>query len=150
VVGGVFLLAGISKALDTQSFAVEINAYQIAPAALVQPLAVALPLIEILLACYLLVGLAQRWAAATACALLLVFLGAMASSLARGLTLDCGCFGNALGVGVLRETVSAGSVARDVLWLVLCVHLMLVPGIWSVDAFRRKRARKAPCQETTS
>jgi uncharacterized membrane protein YphA (DoxX/SURF4 family) len=150
VVGGVFLLAGIGKALDTHRFAAEISAYQLMPAALVQPLAVALPLIEILLAAYLLIGLAQRWAAAATGVLLLVFIGAMAWALVHGLTLDCGCFGNALGVGVLRETVSAGSIARDVLWLALCVHLMIVPSIWSIDAFRRKRTRKVLCQETSS
>ncbi len=140
VVGLVFLLAGVSKGLDTQAFTAEISAYQIVPAPLVQPMAIALPLLEILIAVYLLIGLAQRWAAAAAGALLVVFIGAMASALARGLTLDCGCFGNALGLGALRETVSAGSIARDALWLALCVHLMLVPGIWSIDAWRRRRA----------
>ena len=138
----VFLLAGISKALDMHAFAAEISAYQIVPASLVQPMALALPLLEILIAVYLLLGLAQRWAAAAAGLLLLVFIGAMALALARGLTLDCGCFGNALGVGALRETVSAGSIARDSLWLAFCVHLALVPGIWSLDAWRRKRARE--------
>ena len=141
VVGIIFLAAGISKALNIAAFAGEISAYQIVPAPLVQPMAIALPLLEILLAAYLLLGLMQRWAAAAAGALLLVFIGAMASALVRGLTLDCGCFGNALGLAALRETVSASSIARDVLWLALCVHLIFVPGTWSLDALRRKRAR---------
>src|SRR6185437_2969978 len=96
--GLVFLLAGVSKALDMRAFAGEISAYQIVPAALVQPMAIALPLLEILLGVYLLVGLMQRWAAAAAGALLLIFIAAMAWALARGLALDCGCFGNALGL----------------------------------------------------
>jgi uncharacterized membrane protein YphA (DoxX/SURF4 family) len=142
VVGGVFLLAGISKALDTRAFASEISAYQIAPAGLVQPLAIALPLLEILIGVYLLLGLMQRWAAAAAGALLLIFIGAMTWALARGLTLDCGCFGNALGLSALRETVSVGSIARDVLWLLLAIHLLIVPGTWSLDAFRQKHAHR--------
>jgi uncharacterized membrane protein YphA (DoxX/SURF4 family) len=140
VVGLVFLLAGVSKGLDMHAFAAEISAYQMAPSALIQPMAIALPLLEILIAVYLLVGLAQRWTAAAASVLLLIFISAMASALARGLTLDCGCFGNALGLSALRETVSAGSIARDALWLALCVHLFFVPGIWSIDAWRQKRA----------
>ncbi len=141
VVGLVFLLAGVSKGLDTNAFAAEISAYQIVPAPLVQPMAIALPLLEILIAVYVLIGLAQRWAAAAAGTLLVIFIGAMASALARGLTLDCGCFGNALGLSALRETVSAGSIARDALWLAFCIHLMLVPGTWSIDAWRQRRAR---------
>jgi uncharacterized membrane protein YphA (DoxX/SURF4 family) len=140
VVGGVFLLAGVSKALDINAFAGEISAYQIVPTALVQPMAIALPLLEILIGGYLLLGLMQRWAAAAAGALLLVFIAAMAWALARGLALDCGCFGSTLGLSAFRETVSIGSVARDVLWLLFAIHLIIVPGVWSLDAFRRKRA----------
>lgn len=142
VVGGVFVLAGISKALDMHAFASEISAYQIAPAALVQPLAIALPLLEILIGVYLLLGLMQRWAGAAAGALLLLFIGSMTWALMHGLTLDCGCFGSALGLSALRETVSAGSIARDVLWLLLAIHLVIVPGTWSLDAFRQKRAQR--------
>jgi uncharacterized membrane protein YphA (DoxX/SURF4 family) len=143
----VFLLAGISKALDMNSFASEISAYQIVPAALVQPMAIALPLLEILIGAYLLAGLMQRWAAVAAGALLLVFIGAMAQALARGLTLDCGCFGNVLGLSALRDSVSIGSIVRDALWLLLAIHLIIVPGIWSVDALRQKRASRLKREE---
>ncbi len=140
VLGGVFLVAGVSKALDMQSFAGEISAYQIVPAALAQPMSIALPLLEILLGVYLLVGLMQRWAAVAAGALLVIFIGVMAWALAKGLTLDCGCFGNTLGLSAFRDTVSLGTIARDALLLLLAIHLNIVPGVWSVDAFRHRRA----------
>lgn len=138
VLGGVFLLAGIGKALDMHAFAVEIDAYQLVPGALVQPMAMALPLLEILIGAYLLLGLMQRWAAGAAGALLLIFMGAMAWAMARGFTLDCGCFGNVPGLSAFRDTVSMGTILRDALWLLLAVHLIIVPGIWSVDTLRRK------------
>jgi uncharacterized membrane protein YphA (DoxX/SURF4 family) len=140
VLGLVFLLAGISKAMDMHSFAGEISAYQMMPAALVQPMSIALPLLEVLLGLYLLAGLMQRWAAVAAGALLLVFIVAMAQAMARGLTLDCGCFGNTLGLSAFRDTVSAGTIIRDAVLLLLAIHLALVPGIWSVDAFRQRHA----------
>lgn len=140
VVGAVFLVAGVSKALDMPAFAAEISAYQITPEPLVQPLAIALPLLELLIGVYLLIGLMQRWSAMVAAMFLIGFIGAMALALARGLTLDCGCFGNALGVGILRETVGPSSILRDVLYLALSVHLIVVPGIWSVDWLRQRRA----------
>ncbi len=149
VVGSVFLLAGVSKALDMHAFAAEISAYRLVPTPLVQPLAMALPLLEILIGVYLLLGLLQRWMAIAAAGLLVIFIGAMISALARGLTLDCGCFGNALGLAALRETVSPASIARDVLWLLLSIHLILVPGIWSLDALRhRSRAHSATSQQS--
>jgi uncharacterized membrane protein YphA (DoxX/SURF4 family) len=123
-----------------RSFAGEISAYQIVPAALVQPMSVALPLLEILIGVYLLVGLMQRWAAVAAGALLLIFIAAMAWALAKGLTLDCGCFGNTPGLNAFRDTVSMGTVIRDALWLLFAVHLSIIPGVWSVDAFRHRRA----------
>jgi uncharacterized membrane protein YphA (DoxX/SURF4 family) len=138
VLGVVFLLAGIGKALDMRAFAVEIDAYQMVPGTLVQPMSIALPLLEILIGVYVLLGLMQRWAAGAAGALLLIFIAAMAWAMLRGLTLDCGCFGNVPGLSAFRDTVSAGTILRDALWLLLAVHLMLVPGIWSVDTLRRK------------
>lgn len=147
VLGAVFLLAGISKALDMNAFAGEISAYQMAPGALVSPMSIAMPLVEILIGVYLLLGLMQRWSAAAAGALLLIFIAAMGQAMARGLTLDCGCFGNALGLNAFRDSVSVGTITRDALWLLLAIHLFFVPGIWSVDALRHKRAQALSANE---
>jgi hypothetical protein len=122
------------------AFAGEIGAYQMMPGWLIQPMAIALPLLEIPIGVYLLLGLMQRWAAGAAGALLLVFIGAMAWALARGLTLGCGCFGNTLGLSAFHDSVSAGTIVRDALLLLPAIHLVLVPGVWSVDVLRRKRA----------
>jgi uncharacterized membrane protein YphA (DoxX/SURF4 family) len=140
ILGAVFLLAGVSKALDMNAFAGEINAYQMMPSTLVSPLSIALPLVEILLGVYLLLGLMQRWAAVASGVLLLIFIAAMTQAMARGLTLDCGCFGNTLGLSAFRDSVSVGTIIRDVIWLLLAVHLFFIPGIWTIDALRRKHA----------
>lgn len=139
MIGAVFLVAGGSKALGIQSFAVEIGAYRLVPTLLVQPLAIALPLFELLIGVYLLIGFMQRWSAIAATVLLVMFIGAMALALARGLTLECGCIGPALGVGILRETVGPTSIVRDVLCLVLAVHLIVVPSVWSVDWWHQRQ-----------
>lgn len=143
MIGTVFLVAGGSKALGIQSFAVEIGAYRLVPTLLVQPLAIALPLFELLIGAYLLIGFLQRWSAVAAAVLLVIFIGAMALALARGLTLECGCISPALGVVILRETVGPTSIVRDALCLVLAVHLIIVPGVWSVDWWRQRRVNRA-------
>lgn len=134
VLGGVFLVSGVAKALDPAGFARDITAYQMLPQAFVSIMAYGLPWLEILLGVYLLVGLYLRWSALVTGALLVVFMIAMGQAIARGLTLDCGCFGAALGGAALREQVNGWSIARDAVWLAMAVHLWFVPSIWTVDA----------------
>jgi uncharacterized membrane protein YphA (DoxX/SURF4 family) len=134
VLGGVFLFSGIAKALAPAGFARDIAAYQMLPPALASIMAYGLPWLEILLGLYLLAGLYLRWSAVVTGGLLVVFMIAMGQAIARGLTLNCGCFGSALGGAALREQVNGWSIARDGVWLLMAAHLWFVPSIWTVDA----------------
>jgi uncharacterized membrane protein YphA (DoxX/SURF4 family) len=140
VVGGVFLLTGILKALDVPSFEHSIQAYQMVPAVLVPVMANGLPWLEIVVGAYVLAGLYRRWSALVVGALLVIFMIAMGQALARGLTLQCGCFGAALGGAALREEVNIGSILRDGVWLLLAAHLYFVSGIWTADGWLARRA----------
>ena len=73
----------------------------------------------------LLLGLATRPAAWASVVLLLVFIGATASVWARGLQIDCGCFG-----GGGRSAADATSYLRDIGrdGLLLCVALLVAAG----------------------
>jgi uncharacterized membrane protein YphA (DoxX/SURF4 family) len=139
VLGGVFLLTGILKALDVAGFERSIRAYQMVPDALVPIMANGLPWLEIVVGLYVLAGLYRRWSALAAGALLVIFMIAMGQALARGLTLDCGCFGTALGGAALREEVNLGSILRDGVWLLMAAHLYFVPSIWTADGYLARR-----------
>ena len=104
VLAVVFLWAGLAKASDHQSVVLAVDAYRLLPRALVDPVAAALPWVEISLGAFLLLGLYVRFAGAAAAALVTGFLIALAQAKARGLAIDCGCFG-----GAARATASAGS-----------------------------------------
>ena len=91
VVGGVFVYAGAVKITNPLQLADSIWSFQVLPRALVTPLALGLPPFEILAGAMLVAGLrvgALAVAVATA-----IFSAAFASTLARGITVDCGCFG---------------------------------------------------------
>ncbi|HEY7983669.1 MAG TPA: MauE/DoxX family redox-associated membrane protein [Ktedonobacterales bacterium] len=139
VVGGIFLLTGILKALDVAGFERSIQAYQMVPGGLVPIMANGLPWLEIVVGAYVLAGLYRRWSALAAGALLVIFIIAMGQALVRGLTLQCGCFGTALGGAALREEVNLGSILRDGVWLLLAAHLAFVPGIWTADDWLARR-----------
>ncbi len=120
LLGGVFLFAAIPKIEDPARFAEDIRAYEILPYWAVNGSAILLPAIELLLAGCLILGIWTRSAAAGINALLLLFIGAIASTIVRGLEIDCGCFGEAV-----EESTGWGVILRDLLFLVLGLHILL-------------------------
>jgi uncharacterized membrane protein YphA (DoxX/SURF4 family) len=128
VLGAVFALAALAKITAPELFRQDVAAYHLLSAAVVGPFALALPWIEALLALYLLVGLFLRPTAAVTAALLLVFSGALAISLARGATAHgCGCLPSSGPLGSLPlvawlaggTTITPFDVVRDLVFVVL-------------------------------
>jgi uncharacterized membrane protein YphA (DoxX/SURF4 family) len=128
-IGGIFIVAGASKVGHAPLFAAQIAGFRILPEAVVAPLAVMLPFLEILLGGYLIVGFFTRVAAWAAVVLLAVFDLAIASAVVRGLTVSCGCF------GPNDATVTTWSeVARDAIFVALALIVALrPPGTLALD-----------------
>ena len=85
--------AGGSKLLDPAAFAEDIQNYRALPEAWAGPLALALPVLELVVAAGLLTAGHAGGASLLTGALLLVFAVAMAQAKLRGIDLECGCFG---------------------------------------------------------
>lgn len=137
---GVWLAAGGSKVGDLAASGRAVNAYQVMPYEAAKMVGAALPFVEMTLGVLLLVGLATRLAAGISTALLVVFIAGIASAWARGLSIDCGCFGNG-GELAYGQSPSYGlEVARDVGFLVLAAFLLIFPfSRLSVDSFLERR-----------
>jgi uncharacterized membrane protein YphA (DoxX/SURF4 family) len=118
----IWLVAGVAKIADLTAFRQEVAAYDVAPSILVDPIAYALPFLEIALGIYFALGLLVRPAAALSLALMLLFIGVQAQAWARGLSIQCGCFGR-----LSKETVGMESVVRDVLLTIPSLVLVLKP-----------------------
>jgi uncharacterized membrane protein YphA (DoxX/SURF4 family) len=88
-----FLWAGVAKILDRQSAILAVDAYDVVPRALVEPVAIVLPWIEVGIAILLILGLFTRFAGWATAAMIAIYLVAMGQAKARGLAIDCGCFG---------------------------------------------------------
>jgi uncharacterized membrane protein YphA (DoxX/SURF4 family) len=84
---------GALKAGHAAELASAIAGFRLLPEAIVGPLAVALPFLEILLGVYLMAGLFTRIAGWIACAQFLIYAGAIASAVIRHIPAACGCFG---------------------------------------------------------
>jgi uncharacterized membrane protein YphA (DoxX/SURF4 family) len=126
----VWLVAGAAKVVDLEHFHAQVEQYRLLPHALEAPFAYTVPFVELLVGLYLAVGLLTQAAAAVGCVLMVVFLVAQAQAWARGLSLDCGCFGT-----LAQERVGLLSILRDVgLGLPSLVMLLRPARAWSLDA----------------
>ncbi|UJR83776.1 MauE/DoxX family redox-associated membrane protein [Sandaracinus amylolyticus] len=119
-IAAVFVGAAIPKLMDPTSFARDVDNYHLLPPALVGPVAVALPMIELVVAAALVSGVHAAGAALIAMGMLVVFALGMAQAIARGIDLDCGCFGSAM-----EARVSGATVARNVILALACLPIVL-------------------------
>ncbi|MDM7914273.1 MAG: MauE/DoxX family redox-associated membrane protein [Candidatus Eisenbacteria bacterium] len=92
---GVYLFAAIPKIADPWSFSRAIFNFRILPQSLVPAVALWLPPLELLAALAILIGIFRRGGLAWLTALSAAFAIAIVSAMARGLDIDCGCFGAA-------------------------------------------------------
>jgi uncharacterized membrane protein YphA (DoxX/SURF4 family) len=92
VLGGLFLYAGLVKAGDMTTFARDVANYKILPYSWNYLVAATLPYIEFLAGLLLIANRRVRPAALVTGGLTAVFMLILASVVARGLDIDCGCF----------------------------------------------------------
>jgi len=91
---GVFIWAGWPKLVHSDGTVLSVRAFKLVPEPLVVPFAYALPMVELAVALLLIAGLFTRVSAVITAVMMVVFIGGIASAWARGLKIECGCFGN--------------------------------------------------------
>ncbi|MEY2543151.1 MAG: hypothetical protein QOE81_612, partial [Verrucomicrobiota bacterium] len=95
IVGGIFIYAGVIKALDPVQFANDIDNYKMLPWSVSVRLALYLPWLEIFCGLAVIFHFLYRGGLSILTALLAVFIGATIFAKMRGLDITCGCFGHA-------------------------------------------------------
>jgi len=91
--GGVWIVAGALKIPEPAASVQAVRAYRLLPEAVVPTVGQLLPVVEVVVGLALVVGLLTRTMAVVSAVLFVAFIIAIASAWARGLTIDCGCFG---------------------------------------------------------
>lgn len=112
VLGVVWIVAGVIKLPDPAGSVRAVRAYQLLPEAVVPAVGYGLPLLEIVLGALLVLGVAVRIGAIVSAVLLGAFLIGVTSAWARGLSIDCGCFGGG-GAVASDQTRYGTEVLRD-------------------------------------
>ncbi len=116
VLGAVFIYASIDKIQNPQAFAEAIYNYRMMPHETINLMAIVMPWLELISGIFIVVGFLTRGSVLMIGFLLIVFIIAISSALARGLDISCGCFtleGEA-------DPVAVETLVRDLFLLAAC------------------------------
>lgn len=135
--GVVFFYAGLVKSQDPGGFAQAIYNYRILPGWLINPVAVLLPWVEMVLGASLVLGIWVTGASLLASGFLGVFALALCLNLARGLDIECGCFST----GSSGPGNTLWYFLRDILLLAMAIEVVLFDReVGSVGRLIRRRS----------
>lgn len=126
ILGAVLLIAGALKVPNLPKSAMAVRAYEMLPIPLANFLGYTLPWIEIGIGMLLIVGVTVKISGALGALTMLAFIIAIAQAWARGLSIDCGCFG---GGGTIdpEDTKYLSEIIRDIGLMALGIFLYLYP-----------------------
>ena len=126
----VFIVASLAKLPRLTDFAAVIRQYQVLPPSIVRPVAICLPIVELISGAMLAVGVALIPVSLVVATLLFAFTFVAALILSKGRKLDCGCFSLSAPTRITWITVG-----RNILLLLAAVFVALAhPVSLSVDA----------------
>ena len=126
IVGAVLIWAGALKVTSPAVSARAVNAFQILPYDVARYVGYALPLVELLIGLLLVIGLFTRVAAVVGGLLMVAFIIGIASAWARGLSIDCGCFGGG-GTIAASQTQYPLDILRDLAVAACAAWLVVRP-----------------------
>jgi putative oxidoreductase len=137
--GVLFVYAGLVKIADPLGFALALYNYHILPGWMINPLAICLPWVEVMVGAGLIAGIMISGGALVVSGLLAVFAIAIGISLIRGLDIACGCFSTSASA----EPITWLYVVRDLLLLGMGVHILFFDKAYaSLPRFIQTRLHK--------
>jgi uncharacterized membrane protein YphA (DoxX/SURF4 family) len=126
ILGGVLFAAGYLKIGTPDKSQMAVRAYEMLPISVANFLGLVLPPIEIVIGALLIVGALTRVMAALGGITMFIFIIAIGQAWARGLDIDCGCFGGG-GAVAPGETKYLQEILRDIGLVFLAGYLIRYP-----------------------
>ena len=116
VLGGVFIYASLDKIANPAEFAKAIGNYHVLPFGLENLLALFLPWLELLTGIFLIAGIMVDGATILIISMNIVFIFAISQALARGISIECGCFSVSTEGG---SNIGFQTILRDFVYLIM-------------------------------
>ena len=114
--GGVFIYASLDKIANPAEFAKAIGNYHVLPFGLENLLALFLPWLELLTGILLIAGIMVDGATILIISMNIVFIFAISQALARGISIECGCFSVSTEGG---SNIGFQTILRDFVYLIM-------------------------------
>jgi len=124
--GGVLFVAGYLKVGKIEISQMAVRSYELLPIPVANFLGLTLPLFEIVIGLLLILGAATRFVAALGGFTMFIFIIAIAQAWARGLNIDCGCFGGGGAVDP-GQTRYLQEILRDAGLVAMALFLIRYP-----------------------
>jgi uncharacterized membrane protein YphA (DoxX/SURF4 family) len=124
--GGVLFAAGYLKVGKTEISQMAVRSYELLPIPIANFLGLTLPFFEVVIGLLLIVGAATRVVAALGGFTMFIFIIAIAQAWARGLSIDCGCFGGGGAVDP-GQTRYLQEILRDAGLVAMALFLIRYP-----------------------
>ncbi|MCD4534027.1 DoxX family membrane protein [Nocardioides sp. cx-169] len=121
--GGVWIYAGVVKLPDPYASVQAVRAYELLPSSLAEAVGYLLPPLEVVVGIALVLGVLTRGAAVVSALLFVAFIVGIASAWARGMEIDCGCFGGG-GYDPDARSNYPWEIARDTALLLASCYLV--------------------------
>ena len=138
-IGVVFVLASLYKIHDPYAFALSIATYQILPLWVINPFALLLPWVELLVGITMVLGYWTRESAALISGMMVMFLIALTLALTKDLQMSCGCFASQ----EAADEIGVHTIYRDLAWLGAALWTLIFDdGRFGLDgwlSYRKKR-----------
>ena len=126
VLGGVLFAAGFLKYEHLDKSQMAVRAYELLPISIANFLGITLPFLEIGVGILLILGAAIKISSVIGGSLMLIFIIGISQAWARGLSIDCGCFGG--GGQVAPGTASyLPEILRDAALAAIAIYLFRYP-----------------------
>ena len=126
ILGGVLFAAGWLKIFTPAKSQMSVRAYEVLPISIANFLGIVLPWLEVGFGALLILGIGVRFSAIVGGGLMIVFIAAISQAWARGLSIDCGCFGGG-GTVDPGETKYLSEILRDIGLALLALYLIRYP-----------------------
>ena len=124
--GGVLVAAGYLKIDKPDISQMAVRSYEMLPISVANILGLVLPPVEIALGLLLILGALTRVVAALGGFTMFIFIIAISQAWARGLNIDCGCFGGGGSVAA-EDTRYLQEILRDLGLVFLAAYLVRYP-----------------------
>lgn len=132
----ILIFAALPKLGDLAASVRAVRAYRLLPESVVPLVGNGLPVLELMLALLLLIGLKTRWLAVVWLLMMAGFTVGIIWAWSQGLQIDCGCFGGGGELAEGQTTNYPGHMLERAGFLALGAYLAVYPlSKWSADAW---------------